>query len=363
MRIKEPDAQIASPAPAAALAERIKINLVVAAKKRGCSVDDLLVMAQQGLIEAYAALRPFIAEGRDYAGRPIPAAPSFRAGQGSVKYTTLLPGEIERLRCHSCLEVRLWRDEGYEDGINIPQLGSEPIFFFLTVPQTISIDDIWLDAGEPNELLPQFSESRAGSDASIVEILRDSARRLLWAAPELGRKWESYDYPAAFITDELREIWHRCAQKRDEQEAYAACEGVVLDVWRRAEPFEKIPTSYDEGISAAGLKNIATPPREGSQAQTGTPAALAIGIGWKLKKQQRIRDPLARMLYDVLKIAHSSGGAPPKARDAMEAIAAKRPLDFVVLNDEDIVILDSNGKTDAATTNQIRARINRMIER
>ncbi len=126
--------------------ERIKIRLTDAARNRCCNVDELLMQAQQEIFNVYAVLKPFSADGRDYAGRAISGAPTIRTGDISPSYTTLLSGEVEHLRCHGNLIIKVWREEGREEGISIPQLGSEPVLFFLTSPQTIGIDDIWLYA-------------------------------------------------------------------------------------------------------------------------------------------------------------------------------------------------------------------------
>lgn len=88
-------------------------------------------------------------------------------------------------------------------------------------------------------------------DALIIKIFRDAARRLLPFNPELGRQWEFDVYAAAFITDELREIWRTGAQNVDWQEIYNACENIVWEVWRRDEPMEKVPQSYLADTDAA----------------------------------------------------------------------------------------------------------------
>lgn len=88
--------------------------------------------------------------------------------------------------------------------------------------------------------------------------------------------------------------------------------------------------------------------------------ALESGRDWILKAQERVRDPLAIMIYDVLKTAHSAGEQRPKARDVMNAIAAKKPADFVELIGDEIKVVDARGNHDAVTMERVRARINRM---
>lgn len=111
----------------------------------------------------------------------------------------------------------------------------------------------------PKEDRSQVDQGRLGAvegstiDSSIVEILRDAARRLLWPVPALGKKWESDEYAAAFITDDMRATWRACAQRRDEQEIYFECENLVSDVWRRSVPQEAIPQAYAAGSSTGDV--------------------------------------------------------------------------------------------------------------
>jgi hypothetical protein len=87
------------------------------------------------------------------------------------------------------------------------------------------------------------------------------------------------------------------------------------------------------------------------------------GEEWSLRPQERVRDPLATMIYDVLKAAYTAGEPCPKARDVMNAIAAKKPRDFVELLDDEIKVIDAKGDHDSVSSERIRARIDRMTER
>lgn len=106
-------------------------------------------------------------------------------------------------------------------------------------------------ANGPIAAVSSPSREQTVIDALIIKIFRDAARRLLPFNPELGRQWEVDVYAAAFITDELREIWRMGAQKVDWQEIYKACENIVWEVWRRDEPMEKVPQSYLANTDAA----------------------------------------------------------------------------------------------------------------
>lgn len=82
---------------------------------------------------------------------------------------------------------------------------------------------------------------------------------------------------------------------------------------------------------------------------------------WILKAQERVRDPLATMIYQTLKAAKAAGHPRPKARQVMEAIAESKHSDFIELTDHDeIKFLDKNGNPDTADIEEVRSRINRI---
>jgi hypothetical protein len=89
--------------------------------------------------------------------------------------------------------------------------------------------------------------------------------------------------------------------------------------------------------------------------------ALPSGPTWILKAQERVRDPLATMIYQTLKAAQAAGHPRPKARQVMEAIAESKHSDFIELTDHDeIKFLDKNGNPDTADIEEVRSRINRI---
>lgn len=130
-----------------------KISLKSAAQKRGDSVDYLLATAEAELIDIFARIEPFDAflmtmRGElmptiDRQGNPVPIIEP-RNG-GGMSYTTLLPHEIGFLRAGRQLTVKILREEGFENGISFPSLGDEKYLFYLTEPQTIGIDQLFIN--------------------------------------------------------------------------------------------------------------------------------------------------------------------------------------------------------------------------
>jgi hypothetical protein len=99
-------------------------------------------------------------------------------------------------------------------------------------------------------------------DDEIVEILRNAARRLQWNVPALGKRWEDRTYAEAFISDDLRTIWRKCAQKLDKQPIITACENVVIEMWRQAEPDEPVPSTYSNSLSPSVTIAVKQPEEE-----------------------------------------------------------------------------------------------------
>jgi hypothetical protein len=81
---------------------------------------------------------------------------------------------------------------------------------------------------------------------------------------------------------------------------------------------------------------------------------------WKLKKPERIADPLAMMIYAVLKDAYNTNEPCPKARDVLDRLAEKRPPDFLQVVGDSISFLDADGNAESANIGAVRNRINRM---
>ncbi len=209
-----------------------------------------------------------------------------------------------------------------------------------------------------HSLEPTYETDRDGSawpgvDSSIVEILRDAARRLLWAVPELGRKWESNEYTVAFLTDDLRATWRSCAQKRQQQEIYTACEQVVLDVWRNVESMENIPSTYLTSSRVAAIQT--------DQSSMVDETTTGRTMEWNLITPTRYQG-YGRPLYEALRKAKVAGLPCPKARDVLDVFKKIKPPEIAEVMSNGIKYFDSDGNIKIADLRAIQKTIGRFRE-
>lgn len=121
---------------------RKQLPISDAAQLAGVSVNDLLNLAASDQIYLGAMLDPFIADGRDYAGRELRHGHLHQLGGGAE--TCILPHEAKEILLSGTATVRVWREPGYENGVSIPQLGETPVVYFLREPQKIGRDVLWV---------------------------------------------------------------------------------------------------------------------------------------------------------------------------------------------------------------------------
>jgi hypothetical protein len=81
---------------------------------------------------------------------------------------------------------------------------------------------------------------------------------------------------------------------------------------------------------------------------------------WLLNKPRRVKDPLASMIYNVLKTAHVAGEPCPRAREVCDRLEQNRPRDFVGIVGDEIKFLDGDGNVETKNMEAVRSRIKRF---
>jgi hypothetical protein len=121
---------------------RKQLPISDAAQLAGVSVNDLLNLAASDQIYLGAMLDPFIADGRDYAGRELKHE-HLRELRAKTE-TCILPHEAKEILLSGTATVRVWREPGHVDGVSIPQLSDTPVVYFLREHQKIGRDVLWV---------------------------------------------------------------------------------------------------------------------------------------------------------------------------------------------------------------------------
>jgi hypothetical protein len=133
--------------------EPTKRKLSVFAKSKGYELDDLQALAEAEQLHLFARLKPFTARFGDLAGNPILVVDGngrtvTHTGTRTInkpEYAVLRQHEAAILRADKHVTIRMWIKEGYEEGVRIPILSNEYIFYWLLEPQTIGMDEVFIN--------------------------------------------------------------------------------------------------------------------------------------------------------------------------------------------------------------------------
>lgn len=130
----------------------VKISLAGAATNDR-SVDYLLALAEAGHLQIYGRIGPYSGEYKNQRGEP-PCVRDARHGNLEISgpvtvrepvYTMLLQHEAAILRTGEAVAVYVVRQPGAENGVRFPFSGDEEFSLYLTEPQQISRDQVFVD--------------------------------------------------------------------------------------------------------------------------------------------------------------------------------------------------------------------------
>ena len=156
----------------------VKINLEDAAKSRGCSVDYLLGLAEEGQLTLFARIAPFTSTLANYR-REKGTSPRTLAVGAPTTYTVLIEPEVAFLRHTKQWTVEMLRQEGDENGVFIPSVSSEYLFYWLDKPQTIGLEQICV-----NETGISVAPSRCDIENDLG---KEPRKRNVWNAAALEK--------------------------------------------------------------------------------------------------------------------------------------------------------------------------------